>query len=41
VLLRIESGRHTTGPLDQTVEETTDIHAFVFDQLGIDHRNAL
>jgi prolyl oligopeptidase len=38
VLLRIESGGHLTGSLDQTVEETTDIHAFLFDQLGIGFR---
>jgi len=38
VLLRMESGGHLTGSLDQTVEETTDIHAFLFDQLGIGFR---
>jgi len=40
VLLRIESGGHLTGSLDQTVEETTDIHAFLFDQLGMGYREA-
>jgi prolyl oligopeptidase len=37
VLLRMEAGGHLTGSLDQTIEETTDIHAFLFDQLGIDY----
>ena len=40
VLLRIESGGHLTGSLDQTVEESTDIHAFLFDQLGIGYQSA-
>jgi prolyl oligopeptidase len=37
VLLRIDSGGHLTGSLDQTIEETTDLHAFLFDQLGIEY----
>jgi hypothetical protein len=41
VLLRIESGGHLTGSLDQTVEETSLTQATVFDQLRIDYRNAL
>lgn len=35
VLLRMETGGHLDGSLDQMVEETTDIHAFLFDQLGV------
>jgi prolyl oligopeptidase len=35
VLLRMEAGGHLTGSLDQTVDESTDIHAFLFDQLGL------
>ncbi len=35
VLLRLEAGGHLSGSLDQTVEETTDIYAFLFDQLGL------
>jgi prolyl oligopeptidase len=35
VLLRLESGGHLAGSLDQTIDETTDIHAFLFDQLGV------
>ena len=36
VLLRLEAGGHLSGSLDQTVEETTDIYAFLFDQLGLE-----
>jgi prolyl oligopeptidase len=36
VLLRLESGGHLVGSLDQTIDETTDVYAFLFDQLGID-----
>jgi prolyl oligopeptidase len=36
VLLRMEAGGHLDGSLDQRVEESTDIHCFLFDQLGID-----
>jgi prolyl oligopeptidase len=36
VLLRIESGGHgLRSSLDQQVSELADIHAFLFDQLGI------
>jgi prolyl oligopeptidase len=35
VLLRLESSGHLAGSLDQTVDETTDIYAFLFDQLGL------
>jgi prolyl oligopeptidase len=38
VLLRMEAGGHLDGSLDQRVEETTDIHTFLFDQLGIGYR---
>jgi len=38
VLLRMEAGGHLAGSLDQTVEETTDLHAFLFDQLGVGFR---
>jgi prolyl oligopeptidase len=35
VLLRMEAGGHLDGSLDQMVEESTDIYAFLFDQLGL------
>jgi len=35
VLLRLESTGHLAGSLDQTVDETTDWHAFLLDQLGL------
>jgi prolyl oligopeptidase len=35
VLLRLESTGHLTGSLDQTIEATTDLYAFLFDQLGL------
>jgi prolyl oligopeptidase len=35
VLLRMEAGGHLDGSLDQMVEESTDIHSFLFDQLGM------
>jgi len=38
VLLRLESTGHLTGSLDQAVDETTDLYAFIFDQLGLDYR---
>ncbi len=38
VLLRLESTGHLTGSLDQAVDEITDLHAFIFDQLGLDYR---
>ncbi len=38
VLLRLESSGHLTGSLDQTIDETTDLHAFLFDQLGVGYQ---
>nr|MDP9336013.1 prolyl oligopeptidase family serine peptidase [Actinomycetota bacterium] len=38
VLLRLESTGHLTGSLDQTIDETTDLHAFLFDQLGLGYQ---
>ena len=38
VLLRLESGGHLAGSLDQVIDETTDWHAFLFDQLGLCYR---
>jgi prolyl oligopeptidase len=38
VLLRLESTGHLTGSLDQAVDETTDLYAFIFDQLGLGYR---
>lgn len=38
VLLRLKSGGHLAGSLDQTIDETTDWHAFLFDQLGLGYR---
>jgi prolyl oligopeptidase len=35
VLLRLHSTGHLAGSLDQTIDETTDVHAFLFDQLGV------
>jgi prolyl oligopeptidase len=35
VLLRLESTGHLAGSLDQSIDETTDRHAFLFDQLGV------
>jgi prolyl oligopeptidase len=35
VLLRLEPGGHLAGSLDQTIDETTDLYAFLFDQLGL------
>ncbi len=35
VLLRLEPGGHLAGSLDQTIDETTDLYAFFFDQLGL------
>ena len=35
VLLRLESGGHLSGSLDQSIDETTDLYAFLFDQLGL------
>ncbi|HEY2523059.1 MAG TPA: prolyl oligopeptidase family serine peptidase [Streptosporangiaceae bacterium] len=38
VLLRLESGGHLAGSLDQVINQTTDWHAFLFDQLGLGYR---
>jgi len=38
VLLRLESTGHLAGSLDQAVDQTTDWHAFLFDQLGLGYR---
>jgi prolyl oligopeptidase len=38
VLLRLESTGHLGGSLDQSIDETTDRYAFVFDQLGLGYR---
>ena len=38
VLLRMEAGGHLAGSLDQMVDETTDLYAFLFDQLGLAYR---
>lgn len=38
VLLRLESGGHLAGPLDQRIDETTDWYAFLFRQLGLGYR---
>ena len=38
VLLRLESTGHLAGSLDQSIDETTDRHAFLFGQLGLAYR---
>jgi prolyl oligopeptidase len=38
VLLRLESTGHLAGSLDQSIDEATDRHAFLFDQLGLGYR---
>jgi prolyl oligopeptidase len=35
VLLRVSAGGHFHGSLDQTIDETTDCYAFLFDQVGV------
>jgi prolyl oligopeptidase len=35
VLLRLESTGHFAGSLDQSIDKTTDLHAFLFDQIGL------
>ena len=35
VLLRLESTGHLAGSLDQSIEETSDLHTFLFDQLDL------
>jgi prolyl oligopeptidase len=37
VMLRLESTGHLAGSLDQSIDETTDRHAFLFDQLSLDY----
>jgi hypothetical protein len=31
----METGGHLSGSLDQTIDETTDLYAFLFDQVGV------
>jgi prolyl oligopeptidase len=38
VLLRLASGGHLAGPLDQVIDETTDWYAFLFHQVGLGYR---
>jgi prolyl oligopeptidase len=38
VLLRLESTGHLAGSIDQSIDEATDQHAFLFDQLGLGYR---
>ncbi len=38
VLLRLAARGHLAGSLDQAIDETTDWHAFLFDQLGLGYR---
>ncbi len=40
VLLRLESTGHLAGSLDQSIDEATDRHAFLFGQLGLGYRLA-
>jgi prolyl oligopeptidase len=39
VLLRLHSTGHLSGSLDQTIDDTTDLYAFLFDQLGLGYRS--
>jgi prolyl oligopeptidase len=41
VLLRLESGGHLAGSLDQSIDQTTDRHAFLFDQLSLGYRHVV
>jgi prolyl oligopeptidase len=41
ILLRLESTGHLAGSLDQSIDETTDWHAFLRDQLGMGYRAAV
>jgi hypothetical protein len=34
----METGGHLGGSLDQTIDETTDLYAFLFDQIGVEDR---
>ena len=38
VLLRLKSSGHMAGSLDQHIDETTDLHAFLFNELGLGYR---
>ncbi len=38
VLLRLKSTGHLAASLDQSIDETTDLHAFLFGQLGLGYR---
>ena len=38
VLLRLDSAGHLAGSLDQVIDEATDLHAFLFDQLSLGYR---
>jgi prolyl oligopeptidase len=38
VLLRLEPTGHLAGSLDQSADEAADLHAFLFDQLGLGYR---
>lgn len=38
-LLRLESTGHLTGSLDQSIDEATDLHAFLLDQLDFGYRS--
>jgi prolyl oligopeptidase len=40
VLLRLEATGHLAGSLDQSIDETTDRHAFLFGRLGLGYRLA-
>jgi prolyl oligopeptidase len=40
VLLRLESTGHLTGSLDQSIEETTDLYTFLFDQLDVRYNSS-
>jgi prolyl oligopeptidase len=39
VLLRLESTGHLAGSLNQVIDQTTDVHAFLFDQLGLGYHH--
>ena len=34
----METGGHLSGSLDQTIDETTDLYAFLFDQVAVEAR---
>ena len=40
VLMRLDSAGHLSGSLEQVIDEATDLHAFLFDQLGLGYRLA-